>query len=74
MISKETILDGAPQTCLDCAQTPELQVCSSMAGYYLGTYCNCGPYSRETGYFHKLEDAEKALAQWKRGVPEGART
>lgn len=37
------------------------------AGYYLGTYCKCGPYSRETDYMKTRKEAEEALAQWKLG-------
>lgn len=36
-------------------------VCKSAAGYYIGRYCNEGPYSRESGYFRTREDAENAL-------------
>ena len=39
-----------------------LQVCSSYAGYYVGFFCpQCGPYSRESGYYRTYEQAEKAL-------------
>ena len=61
MIPGETILSGAPSTCPDCQIRLVLQVCRSAAGYYLGTYCNCGPYSRESEYFDSREEAEKAL-------------
>ena len=61
MILGETILSGAPCTCVDCNLKLILQVCRSAAGYYLGTYCNCGPYSRESEYFDSREEAEKAL-------------
>ena len=32
-----------------------------MAGYYIGTWCGCGPYSRESGYYRTREDAERAF-------------
>lgn len=52
-------------TCKDCGQKMPLQVCRSNAGHYLGYYCgNCGPWSRETGYYRKGEDADKALADF----------
>lgn len=57
----ETIATGGPTTCSDCNATPELQVCSSPAGFYIGTYCACGPYSRESEYFKTHEQAKKAL-------------
>ena len=57
----ETLATGAPPTCEDCevAVTPEVQ--SSAAGYYVGTYCECGPYSRESGYYPTREKAEVVL-------------
>jgi hypothetical protein len=61
MIPGETISTGAPATCEDCGVTPELKVHKSPAGFYIGTYCNCGPYSRESGYYMTREEAEKAL-------------
>jgi len=48
------------QQCEECG-TLELQVLRSAAGYYIGTACNCGPYSRESGYFRTHEDAVKVL-------------
>ena len=48
--------------CMDCGTVLTLEVCYSMAGYYLGYNCPCcGPYSRETGYFKTRWDAEKAM-------------
>jgi hypothetical protein len=53
-------LDGA--VCCDCGANLHLMVCHSMAGYYLGYFCGeCGPYSRESDYFEKREDAQRAL-------------
>lgn len=39
----------------------KFQVLTSFAGHYVGTECDCGPYSRESGYYKLREDAEKAL-------------
>ncbi len=61
MIAGETIATGAADTCEDCGVKPELQVCHSMAGYYVGTYCDCGPYSRESDYYKTREQAQAAL-------------
>ena len=48
--------------CTGCGETLKPQVCSSNAGYYVGFWCrNCGPYSRETGYFKHKEAAEMML-------------
>ena len=48
--------------CMECGTTLDLQVLSSAAGYYIGFMCpECGPYSRESGYFRDREQAETAL-------------
>ena len=57
----ETIHLGASPICCDCGRTVELQVMRSAAGWYVGTQCDCGPYSRETGYYKSAEDAHAAL-------------
>jgi len=45
-----------------CNKRLELQVCRSNAGYYLGTYGEDGPCSRESlEYFSTEEKAQKAL-------------
>jgi hypothetical protein len=62
MLPGETIASGAPDTCPDCATKPTLQVLRSAAGYYIGTQCECGPYSRESGYFERRDSAETALS------------
>lgn len=58
----ETIATGAPKQCEDCQVTLKLQVLSSNAGYYIGTHCDCGPYSRESDYYPKRSAAEKDLS------------
>ena len=56
-------LKGLSGTTCDCGEELGLQVCSSAAGYYLGYFCpNCGPYSRETGYYASRTDAKAELA------------
>ena len=40
---------------------PKLDVYRSGAGYYIGTYCNCGPYTRESGYYRTRELAQANL-------------
>jgi hypothetical protein len=47
-------------TC-DTALTP--QVMSTMGGFYVGTACKCGPFSRETDYFGTEAEARTALTQ-----------
>jgi hypothetical protein len=61
MLPGETIAAGAPSTCPDCGTKLVTQVLRSPAGYYIGTWCECGPYSRESGYFPDNESAEHAL-------------
>lgn len=48
--------------CDECQTALDIEVQRSAAGYYIGFFCpNCGPYSRESGYFPTREEAEKAL-------------
>lgn len=57
----ETLATGAPEVCSDCGVRVEPQVMSSAAGYYVGTRCDCGPYSRESGYFKTHQEVEAVL-------------
>jgi len=57
----ETIAAGASPRCEDCGTMPKLDVYRSAAGFYVGTYCHCGPYTRESGYYPSRELAEAAL-------------
>ena len=61
MLPGETIASGAPRTCPDCQKHMEDEVLQSAAGFYIGTICDCGPYSRESGYYRAEADAEEAL-------------
>jgi non-ribosomal peptide synthetase component E (peptide arylation enzyme) len=61
MLPNETIGNGAPSTCPDCQLKLVNAVHRSGAGFYIGTFCNCGPYSRESGYFATKEEAQAAL-------------
>lgn len=61
------MLDGetqSPDKCEDCEIKLDTQVLQSGSGYYLGTQCNCGPYSRESDYFVTQESAEAELKLW----------
>jgi hypothetical protein len=61
MLPGETILSGASPTC-DCGTKLPFQVLSSPAGFYIGTQCSeCGPWSRESGYYKTREIAETHL-------------
>lgn len=60
MLRGETILSGASNVC--CGKALRLEILRSAAGYYFGTACpNCGPYSRESGYYPTREKADHAL-------------
>lgn len=61
MLPGETIGNGAPKSCPDCNVKLEFKVCSSAAGYYIGTTCDCGPFSRESDYFRTFAAAEEVL-------------
>ena len=63
MIPGETIASGAPSTCPDCGVKLVPKILRSFAGHYIGTACNCGPYSRESEHFRSLAEAEEALAK-----------
>lgn len=72
MLPGETRFNGAPDPVpcdiCKCTEFP-LRVCRSAAGFFVGTQCKqCGaPESRESGYYEKREDAEKALLQIRLG-------
>ncbi len=51
----------AGKMCPDCGEIYTLKVCQSFSGYYIGTECQCGPNSRESGYFPTAELAQVAL-------------
>jgi hypothetical protein len=57
----ETIATGAPTRCPDCKKNLVVEVLHSNAGYYIGTWCDCGPNSRESGYYRRSEDAQRDL-------------
>jgi hypothetical protein len=48
--------------CHECGTELNIDIQKSAAGYYVGFFCQeCGPYSRESGYYRSYEEAEKAL-------------
>jgi len=61
MFPGETLRTGASPICRDCKIKVVPQVCMSSDGYYVGTMCNCGPYSRESHYYSTHQDAKTAL-------------
>ena len=61
MLKGETIGSGASDTCEECGVTPALEVYKSHGGWYIGTYCKCGPYSRESEYYATEHEAQRDL-------------
>ncbi|MFH1982981.1 MAG: hypothetical protein ABIL58_14160 [Pseudomonadota bacterium] len=48
--------------CCECRAELHIGVHRSAAGYYVGFFCpNCGPYSRESGYYRSREEAQLDL-------------
>ena len=66
MMQGETMMTGAGKVCRDCNEIPLWGVYRSAAGYYVGTYCGCGPYSRESDYFRSDIAATAMLESLKR--------
>ena len=51
--------------CKDCNVLMYNRVLCSWAGYYIGKACDCGPYSRESGYYDTEHEAQSALSSGK---------
>ena len=60
VLPRETIGKGADRTCEDCGVRLVPKILRTCA-YYIGTECECGPYSRESEYFKTKEEAQKIL-------------
>ena len=52
-----------PEYCSQCDKRLDLGVYHTDAGYYVGTECDCGPFSRDTPYFIRQGDAEIVLRE-----------
>ena len=61
MLPGEIIASDAAPVCPDCGVKLNLEVLQSAAGCYIGTRCDCGPYSRESGYFKCRDLAANTL-------------
>jgi hypothetical protein len=57
----ETLLTGANPKCDECMMTPPLTVMRSGGGWYIGSICDCGPFSRESSYYPTSKAAEGDL-------------
>ena len=55
-------VEDVTTACTECNEKLDIGVYQSNAGYYIGFWCpNCGPYSRESGYFKTHEQAQFAF-------------
>lgn len=59
----ETLKTGAAPICKHCGADVQatLGVMVSAAGYYIGTRCDCGPYTRESRYYFNKPEADAAF-------------
>jgi len=64
----ETITLGADPTCGNCGEPLDFRVMQTGAGYYVGTICCQGPYSRETRYFASKDEAVLCLVDSEYGA------
>lgn len=62
----KTLVD---RPCPTCGGMPRVGVYRSGHGYYVGSWCRCGPYSRDSGYYPSREGAEMALPTGASGRP-----
>jgi RNase P subunit RPR2 len=53
----------AGSVCQDCKTVLVPKVMASAAGWYVGTSCKCGPYSRESIYYKTKEEVERLLGE-----------
>ena len=61
-VKRETIARGASPYCEDCHNFVTWGTYKSQHGWYIGTSCKCGPYTRESvEYYLTMEQAEIAL-------------
>lgn len=62
MFPGETVCSGAPVKCVDCGKGfRHFEILRSDAGWYIGLSCECGPYTRESGYYKTEWEAQHAL-------------
>lgn len=61
MLPDETVSSGGSAFCDSCKTRARLGVYHSNAGYYVGYRCNCGPYSRESGYYASFKETQRDL-------------
>jgi hypothetical protein len=47
--------------CTKCDTDLVPRIMSAMSGFYVGTSCKCGPYSRESDYYAFRSEAQAVL-------------
>ena len=65
----ETLHLGADPIYPCCKHRARMGVYHSGAGWYIGSYCGCGPYTRESmHYWHDEDQARSAFktGEWER--------
>lgn len=73
-LRKETIHLGAPKVCPECKTKAKLTTLKGIEGYYVGSTCLCGIYTRETIYTD-IHTAAQMLEDYLAGkIFEGLRT
>lgn len=72
MFNGETILTGADASCECCGEPFSFEVMQSAAGWYIGTSCCTGPWTRESRYWDRKTEADLALQLWHEGQYVGA--
>ena len=50
--------------CLSCCRRLDIEPLQSAAGWYAGFWCpECGPYSRETGYYKTMDEVYRMIEE-----------
>lgn len=62
MLPGECLMADAPSVCPNCQQVPRTSIHREDRGSWVQTWCDCGPYSRETDYLPSHEHAEAFLS------------
>jgi hypothetical protein len=62
MLDRETIMSGGSPYCTHCCNFAKFGIYESGAGFYVGSYCACGPFSRESCYYANETHVKIALS------------
>lgn len=69
MLNGETIGNGAKSICSECKKEVDFAALKTLF-WYVGTTCDCGPYSRETYYYDSEELCRAAFMKFESRVNE----